>query len=90
MVVSEHLPQAVKRFGRNPEAELRNVPFKKSANELLAPTAGNLVARSQQTVGKAASHPKLGNALRSYFRKTERCEFNVSDATGEGFARLAK
>jgi hypothetical protein len=57
MVVSEHLPQAVKRFSRNPEA---------------------------------ASHPKFENALRSYFRKAERREFNMGDATGKGFARLAK
>jgi hypothetical protein len=55
MVVSEHLPQAVKRFGRNPKAELRNVPFQKGANELLTPTAGNLGAGSQQAVWKAAS-----------------------------------
>jgi len=52
--------------------------------------AGDLVAKGQQAVGKAASHPKLGNALRSYSREAERCEFNVGDATGEGFARLAK
>jgi hypothetical protein len=55
MVVSEHLPQAMKSFGRHSESELGNIPFKKGANELLTPTAGNLGAGSQQAVWKAAS-----------------------------------
>lgn len=90
MVVGQHLPEAVKGFGRNPEAELGNISFEKGAYEFLPPTAGNFFARGQQTVGKSAAQPELGQTLRAHFREAQGREFNVGDATGQGFAGLAK
>lgn len=90
VVVGEHLPEAVKGFSRNAEAELGDVAFEKGADEFHTPTGGGFVAGGQQAVGKSAAQPEPGKVFYSHFGKAEGGEFDVGDAPGQRFAGLAK
>ena len=54
VVVSEHGPEAKERRSRDPDAQLRHVPFQEGSNELLSPL-GAILGRSCQIGAREAA-----------------------------------
>ena len=91
LLVGEHGPKAAQRFRGNSRTQEGNVPFKISADKLLAPLDARGLVRRQKAVGKTAPQPKsvpVAAFLGRDLLRQQRSEFRIGDAAGQGFGRL--
>jgi len=89
MMVGNHRPEAPQGFGGNGDAQLRDVPLEKGANECLAPRETALVIVSQERPGEAAAEPQTITLRRTDLGQVEAGEINKPDAPGQRLRHAA-
>ena len=85
MVMGDHGPETSQGFCGNGNTELRNIPFEKRSDEVIAPGNAGRIIVGQKGPRKPATQPAARTMLHPHFSEVEPGEIDKSDAAGEGF-----
>jgi hypothetical protein len=85
VVVGDHGPKPSQSFGRNRNAELRNITLEKSSDKVVAPGHACSVVSCKERRRKSTAQPKLIRLLRADFFEIETGKVNESYAASQRF-----